>query len=53
MWRVTWLIPGFTAIIVLFLIKIFFPYETVAYCLMEEKDEEGILHLKKIYRKKN
>ena len=34
MWRVIWLMPAFSAIVVLLSIKIFFPYETVAYCLM-------------------
>ena len=53
MWRVIWLTPAFIAIVVLLAIKFFFPYETVAFCLMKEKDEEGMLHLKKIYRKKN
>ena len=53
MWRVIWLVPAFTGIIVILLIFFFFPYETISCCLMEGKDEQGMLHLKRIYRKKN
>ena len=53
MWRVIWLMPALIGIIEILLIIFVFRYETVAYCMMEGRDEEGMLHLKRIYRKKN
>ena len=53
MWRVIWLGPAFIGVVVILLAVFVFRYETVAYCLMQDRNEEGMLHLKRVYRKKN
>ena len=53
MWRLIWLAPAVVGIVVILLAVFVFPYEPVAYCLMEGREEEGILHLKRVYSKKN
>ena len=53
MWRVTWLAPAVIGIVVILLTLLVFRYDPVAFCLMEGNEEEGILHLKRVYSKKN
>jgi len=52
LWRVIWLAPAVIGIIVILLTVLVFRQEPVSFCLMEGRDEEGIKHLKRIYRKK-
>lgn len=53
MWRVIWLVPAFIGIAVVLLVHFFFPYETVAFCLIQGKDKEAMLHMKKVYKQKS
>ena len=53
LWRVIWLAPAVIAIVEILLVLFAFPYEPVGFCMMMGRDEEGMLHLKRVYRKKN
>ena len=45
--------PALIGIVVIIFIQLVFRYEPVAYCLMEGRNAEGLLHLQKVYRKKD
>ena len=50
-WRVIWLGPALIGSIIILLTLTVFRLEPVFFCAMENRDEEGIAHLRKVYRK--
>ena len=51
MWRVIWLAPALIAIIVILLTMTLIRQEPILFCVSENRDDEAIAHLKKVYRK--
>ena len=53
LWRVIWLGPTFVGIIEILLILVVFRNEPIAFCLTEGRDEEALVGLSYVYRKRN
>ena len=52
MWRVIWLGPAVVGIFVILMTLFVFRLEPVTFCMMTDREQEGLMHLSKIYRAK-
>ena len=51
LWRIIYLMPAFIGIIGILLIVAIFRQEPIAYCIMMGYDEQGMTHMRRLYRK--
>ena len=53
LWRVIYIMPAIIGLIVILLILLVFRQEPITYCIMNNLEEDGKIHMKRVYRKKD
>ena len=53
LWRIIYMAPAMIGVIEILLILLIFNLDPISFCIMKGLDEEGIRHMKRVYRKKD
>lgn len=53
MWRVIFLVPAFIGVFEIILLLLVFREEPITFCITNDREEEAIRHMKKVYRIKD